>query len=89
MGASAETRGRGDADPRGDVDARTSQDEGRQRDADEAAENQLLPTNVRTIFRSEFQRQGDEWIYSVAGSGFLHHMVRNLVGTSCWWGREH
>ena len=23
----------------------------------------------------------DRWIYRVTGSGFLHHMVRNLVGT--------
>lgn len=37
--------------------------------------------NVRTIFRSEWQRQGEEFIYTVRGNGFLHHMVRNLVGT--------
>lgn len=37
--------------------------------------------NVRTIFRSEWQRQGDELVYTVRGNGFLHHMVRNLVGT--------
>ena len=37
--------------------------------------------NVRTIFRSEWQRQGEELIYTVRGNGFLHHMVRNLVGT--------
>ena len=37
--------------------------------------------NVRTIFRSEFVRQGDELHYTVRGNGFLHHMVRNLVGT--------
>jgi tRNA pseudouridine38-40 synthase len=36
---------------------------------------------VRTIFFSGFDRQGDELIYTVRGSGFLHHMVRNLVGT--------
>ena len=40
-----------------------------------------LSSNVRTIFRSEFCRQGDELIYEVCGSGFLQHMVRNLVGT--------
>jgi len=39
------------------------------------------PNNVRTIFRSEWQRRGDELLYTVRGSGFLHHMVRNLVGT--------
>jgi tRNA pseudouridine38-40 synthase len=38
-------------------------------------------TNVRTIFSSRWNREGDELIYSVRGSGFLHHMVRNLVGT--------
>jgi tRNA pseudouridine38-40 synthase len=37
--------------------------------------------NVRTIFRSAWDRKGDEFIYTVRGNGFLHHMVRNLVGT--------
>ena len=37
--------------------------------------------NVRTIYSSEWNREGDEFIYIVQGSGFLHHMVRNLVGT--------
>ena len=40
----------------------------------------MLPSNVRTLFRSEFNREGDELIYEVCGSGFLQHMVRNLVG---------
>jgi len=39
------------------------------------------PSNVRTIFSSSFHREGDELIYEVRGNGFLHHMVRNLVGT--------
>lgn len=38
-------------------------------------------SNVRTIFSSAWKRSGDELIYTVRGSGFLHHMVRNLVGT--------
>ena len=38
-------------------------------------------SNVRTIFVSQWQRAGEEFIYTVRGSGFLHHMVRNLVGT--------
>jgi tRNA pseudouridine38-40 synthase len=38
-------------------------------------------TNVRTIFASSWTREGEELIYTVRGSGFLHHMVRNLVGT--------
>ncbi|MBZ5656654.1 MAG: tRNA pseudouridine(38-40) synthase TruA [Acidobacteriia bacterium] len=37
--------------------------------------------NVRTIYSSRWVREADELIYSVRGSGFLHHMVRNLVGT--------
>jgi tRNA pseudouridine38-40 synthase len=44
-------------------------------------------TNVRTIFASSWQRAGDELTYSVRGSGFLHHMVRNLVGTSILVGK--
>ena len=36
---------------------------------------------VRTIFSSDWQREGDLLIYRVRGDGFLHHMVRNLVGT--------
>jgi tRNA pseudouridine38-40 synthase len=38
-------------------------------------------SNVRTIFASKWERRGDEFVYRVSGSGFLHHMVRNLVGT--------
>jgi tRNA pseudouridine38-40 synthase len=38
-------------------------------------------SNVRTVFSSEWKREGEELIYRVRGSGFLHHMVRNLVGT--------
>ncbi len=38
-------------------------------------------SNVRTIFCSSWQRQADELVYTVRGSGFLHNMVRNLVGT--------
>jgi tRNA pseudouridine38-40 synthase len=38
-------------------------------------------SNQRRIFSSKWERQGDEFVYAVKGSGFLHHMVRNLVGT--------
>lgn len=38
-------------------------------------------SNVRTIFSSRWQQRDDELVYEVRGSGFLHHMVRNLVGT--------
>jgi tRNA pseudouridine38-40 synthase len=37
--------------------------------------------NVRTVFSSLWSREGDELIYTIRGNGFLHHMVRNLVGT--------
>jgi tRNA pseudouridine38-40 synthase len=38
-------------------------------------------SNVRQIFVSAWERAGEELLYIVRGSGFLHHMVRNLVGT--------
>ena len=38
-------------------------------------------SNLRRIFSSGWERRGDEFVYTVKGSGFLHHMVRNLVGT--------
>ena len=46
-----------------------------------AAGEDVHTTNIRTIFASSWTREGEELIYSVRGSGFLHHMVRNLVGT--------
>jgi tRNA pseudouridine38-40 synthase len=36
---------------------------------------------VRTIYRSCWQARDGLYIYRVTGNGFLHHMVRNLVGT--------
>ena len=42
-------------------------------------------TAIRTIFSSTWERQrgeaGELLVYRVRGNGFLHHMVRNLVGT--------
>ena len=38
-------------------------------------------SNVRQILSSTWERTGEEFVYTVRGSGFLHHMVRNLVGT--------
>jgi tRNA pseudouridine38-40 synthase len=38
-------------------------------------------SNVRRIFSSQWRRESSELIYEVRGNGFLHHMVRNLVGT--------
>jgi tRNA pseudouridine38-40 synthase len=40
------------------------------------------PSNTRTIFSSDWtELPGDLLVYRVRGNGFLHHMVRNLVGT--------
>jgi tRNA pseudouridine38-40 synthase len=48
---------------------------------------------VRTIFSSAWEQQetaaGCLLVYRVRGSGFLHHMVRNLVGTMLDIGRGH
>ncbi len=38
-------------------------------------------SNVRIVFSSAWTREGDDFIYTIRGSGFLHHMVRNFVGT--------
>jgi tRNA pseudouridine38-40 synthase len=38
-------------------------------------------SNVRRIISSHWRRESCELIYEVRGNGFLHHMVRNLVGT--------
>lgn len=36
---------------------------------------------VKTLFESELSLQGDFLVYRVVGSGFMKHMVRNIVGT--------
>lgn len=47
----------------------------------EASGDSKQTGNIRTIHESRFERHGDELLYIVRGNGFLHHMVRNLVGT--------
>lgn len=36
---------------------------------------------TRLCTRSLWREEGEELVYEIAASGFLHHMVRNLVGT--------
>jgi tRNA pseudouridine38-40 synthase len=40
----------------------------------------LSPSKVRSIFESRLFRHGSMLIYRVTGSGFLKHMVRNIMG---------
>jgi tRNA pseudouridine38-40 synthase len=51
----------------------------------------LSQTAIRTIFASTWLEEATEsgplLVYRVRGSGFLHHMVRNLVGTMLDVGR--
>lgn len=44
-------------------------------------------SKVRTVFSSQLEAAGDRLIYRVRGSGFLKHMVRNVVGTLIEAGR--
>lgn len=65
-------------------------------DPDEAArakgsDEDDLPTAIRTIHQSWWEEksvpEGSLLVYRVRGNGFLHHMVRNLVGTMLDVGR--
>jgi tRNA pseudouridine38-40 synthase len=58
-------------------------------DPERSREDASVPpaSNVRKIFSSAWERLEDELVYTVCGSGFLHHMVRNLVGTFILVGR--
>lgn len=47
----------------------------------EHGKQEVSCSNVRTIYSSSWTHEADEFVYAVRGSGFLHHMVRNLVGT--------
>jgi tRNA pseudouridine38-40 synthase len=38
-------------------------------------------SKVRTVFSSALERDGERMIYRIRGSGFLKHMVRNVVST--------
>jgi len=59
-------------------------------DSESAVQTETRST-VRTIFASEWREQITDGfrllVYRVRGNGFLHHMVRNLVGTTLDVGR--
>lgn len=62
------------------------------RDPEEDPPDLSAPHNTRInpiklITQSEWRRDGDLLLYRVSGNGFLHHMVRNLVGTLVEIGR--
>jgi tRNA pseudouridine38-40 synthase len=44
-------------------------------------------TTVRSCAASRFLDEGEELVYEIEASGFLHHMVRNIVGTLLEVGR--
>ncbi len=50
-------------------------------DRTQRLEDAEAKSNRRTIFQSDWSREGGLLLYRVTGSGFLHHMVRNIVGT--------
>lgn len=45
-------------------------------------------TSIRTVFSSRLERQDEDLRYAVEGSGFLYHMVRNMVGALIEVGRR-
>ncbi|MDW5266200.1 MULTISPECIES: tRNA pseudouridine(38-40) synthase TruA [Acidobacteriaceae] len=51
------------------------------RTADLSSDQPQHATAIRTIHHSHWRQQEGIFIYRVTGTGFLHHMVRNLVGT--------
>jgi tRNA pseudouridine38-40 synthase len=52
-------------------------------------EDEDTPSRVRVISRSRFfwRPRSSMLVYEVSGNGFLHHMVRNIVGTLIEVGR--
>jgi tRNA pseudouridine38-40 synthase len=47
-----------------------------------------FPSTIKTLKVSTIIHKNERLIYTVSGSGFLHHMVRNIVGTLAEVGRK-
>jgi tRNA pseudouridine38-40 synthase len=45
-------------------------------------------SNLRTVFSSRLSAAEGEFVYEIRGNGFLHHMVRNLMGTFLLVGKK-
>lgn len=43
---------------------------------------------IRSIEKIEITKQGDEILIQISAKSFMHHMVRNIVGTLCWVGSQ-
>ena len=52
-----------------------------------AASTTRVKSKTRTVFLSEVVKRGRTLLYRVEADGFLHHMVRNIVGTLIQIGR--
>jgi len=72
--------------------AATDPDLATRREAEEGGESggpSERDGNIRTVFDSSWSVDADLFLYRVRGNGFLHHIVRNLVGTFIDVGRGH
>src|SRR5947199_8504468 len=47
----------------------------------ERGKEQTSSSNVCTIYPTTWTREGAEFVYTVRGSGFLHHRLRNMSRT--------
>jgi tRNA pseudouridine38-40 synthase len=76
-----------------DLSSRSAAGGGEPEEAGIAVAEQARQTTIRTILSSIWEQRRSEagslLVYRVRGNGFLHHMVRNLVGTMLDVGRGH